>query len=178
MRAPDPAWSVKVPVEEVPEAGRHFELVADESTRAAVAKEIGLRALSRLAATFDVTRRGRGGLHVVGRVSASIAQNCVVTLDPLESEVVEEIDVAFVPRAEADAGKTIHFEPDSRDPPEQLENGFVDLGAIAIEFLTLGIDFYPRKPDVVFEPQPAGDPAAHPFAALSALKKEKSEESR
>jgi hypothetical protein len=174
-RPPQVVWSVKVPVEEISEAGRHFDLVADEPTRTAIAKAIGLRALPRLEAAFDVTRHGRDGVHVVGQVSASIGQNCIVTLDPLESEVAEDIDVVFASGAEGNAGETIHLEPESRDPPEPLESGRVDLGAIAVEFLTLGIDFYPRKPDVVFEAPAAEDAAAHPFAALSALKKGKSE---
>ena len=51
-----------------------------------------------------------------------------------------------------------------------LVNGKVDLGAIATEFVLLGIDPYPRKPDAVFEPPPVGiDPEEHPFAALKAL---------
>ena len=57
-------WSVPVKIEEVTEAGRHFDLVADAGTRAAVARVAGLRDLSRLEATFDVTRRGADGLHV------------------------------------------------------------------------------------------------------------------
>ena len=36
----------------------------------------------------------------------------------------------------------------------------VDLGAVATEFLLLGIDPYPRKPGAVFEAPPAGDPAS------------------
>jgi uncharacterized metal-binding protein YceD (DUF177 family) len=178
MRAPDPAWSMKVLAGELPEAGRHFELVADAPTRTALAEQMGLRALSRLRASFDVTRRGRDGLHVMGQVSATVGQNCVVTLDPLESEVAEEIDLVFMPQGEDDIAKAVHFGPESRDPPEPLENGLVDLGAIAIEFLTLGIDFYPRKPGVAFESPPADEPSAHPFAALSALKKGKSEGNR
>jgi hypothetical protein len=47
----------------------------------------------------------------------------------------------------------------------------VDLGAIAVEFLILGIDPYPRKPGVAFEPPAAEDESEHPFAALAALKK-------
>ena len=35
--------------------------------------------------------------------------------------------------------------------PEPLHDGAVDLGAVATEFLLLGIDPYPRKPDAVFE---------------------------
>lgn len=177
MRASDPVWSVKVLVGEVPPMGRHVELVADAATRAAVEKEIGLRALPRLEAVFDVERHGRDGLHVVGRVSATVGQNCVVTLEPLESEIAEEIDLVFAPQ-EGEADNAVHLGLESRDPPEPLMDGRVDLGAIAIEFLTLGIDFYPRKPDAALAPAPAEDAAAHPFAALAALKKAKSEENR
>ena len=175
MRAPDPIWSVKIMVDEVPEAGRHFNLVADAPTRAALAKEIGLRDLPRLEAVFDVTRRGREGLHVVGRVLATVGQECVVTLEPLESEVATDIDVAFSPRVEREPRADVPLEPEAPDPPEPLVNGQVDLGAIATEFLALGIDSYPRKADAVFASPPADDAAAHPFAALAALKKGKSE---
>ena len=60
---------------------------------------------------------------------------------------------------------------DTEDPPEPLREGAVDLGALATEFLLLGIDPYPRKPGAVFDAPPAGDPSSHPFAALAALKK-------
>ena len=51
-------------------------------------------------------------------------------------------------------------------------DGAVDLGAIATEFLLLGIDPYPRKPGAVFDaPVAEDDPSSHPFAALAALKK-------
>ena len=59
-------WNVPVALHEVPETGRHFELAADERTRAAIATLAGLRALPRLHAVFEVTPRGRDGLHVVG----------------------------------------------------------------------------------------------------------------
>jgi hypothetical protein len=52
-----------------------------------------------------------------------------------------------------------------------MVDGVVDLGAIATEFLILGIDPYPRKPGAVFEPPQSGDGEASPFAALAALKK-------
>src|ERR1700682_2064913 len=92
-------WSVPVTVHEVPVTGRRFELKADEATRAAIAKSADLRALPRLDATFDVTRLNSNGLHVGGRVSATVVQACVVTLDPIENEVEEMIDLIFVPGA-------------------------------------------------------------------------------
>src|SRR5262252_2552062 len=70
-------WHVPVVVEEIAETGQHFDLVADTSVRAAVAKVAGLRDLPRFEANFDVTRRGASGLHVVGSISATVGQNCV-----------------------------------------------------------------------------------------------------
>ncbi len=166
-------WSVPVAIHEVPDTGRSFALVADERTRAAIAERAGLRSLPRLEATFDVALRGRDGMHVTGRVTATIGQTCVVTLEPMESEVDEEIDLVFVPAPAStiveEDGAQVEITP--VDAAEPLIGGTVDLGAIATEFLILGIDPYPRKADAVFEPPAAEEGTDGPFAALKALKK-------
>jgi hypothetical protein len=157
----------------VPETGRHFDLSADTQTRAAIAKLAGLRSLPRLEARFDLTRRGQAGLRVAGRVSARVGQTCVVTLEPIDNDIEEDIDLVFAPAAApslADVADPAVAEA-AHDKPEALVDGAVDLGAVAVEFLLLGIDPYPRKPGAVFEAPPAGDDSARPFAALAALKK-------
>jgi hypothetical protein len=177
--APTP-WRVPVALEDVAETGQHFGLVADEKVRAAVGRMAGLRDLPRLEANFDVTRYGAGGLRISGRVSATVAQNCVVTLEPLASEVEEEIDLVFAPRpAEPEAGESETaegtLEKSSSDKPwnrpEPLVGGAVDLGALATEFLILGIDPYPRKPGAIFEPPQDVKPEEGPFAVLAQLTK-------
>jgi uncharacterized metal-binding protein YceD (DUF177 family) len=166
-------WSVPVRRSEVPESGRRFDLIADASARAAIAKLAGVVAVPRLEATFEVTLHGRGGLRVVGAVSATVEQACVVTLEPIENVIEEPIDLVFVPGSAlpvpVDGGEV---EIPADDAPEVLINDSVDLGAIATEFLTLGVDPYPRKRGVVFEAPAAADEKAHPFAALAALKRE------
>jgi len=166
-------WSVPVRRDDVPETGLHLDLVADEATRSAVAGIAGVRGLPRLAATLDVVRQG-GGLKVTGELAATVEQTCVVTLEPMTSELREPIDLAFVPpRADERADATEEeLDPGAEDEPEPLVDGVADLGVAATEFLLLAIDPYPRKPDAVFEPpKAAADPGAHPFAALAALKK-------
>jgi hypothetical protein len=37
------------------------------------------------------------GCALVGRVSATVVQNCVVTLEPIESEIDEAVDLVFLP---------------------------------------------------------------------------------
>ncbi len=162
-------WSVPVALADVPETGRQVALVADEATRAAVAQATSLAALPRLAADFELTRHGQDGLRVLGRVSATIGQNCVVTLEPLQAEVDESVDLLFMP--EGGTPRDVHSVAED-DPPEVLHDGLIDLGALAVEFLILGIDPYPRKPGAEFDSPRTGDPAAHPFAALAALKKD------
>jgi uncharacterized metal-binding protein YceD (DUF177 family) len=162
-------WSVPLALADVPETGRHLELAADEYARAAIAKLAGLRALPRLAATFDVALRGRGGLRVSGQVSATVGQVCVVTIEPVDNEIEEEVELSFA----SDAGPALasQGEAEAEEGPETLVDGTVDLGAIATEFLLLAIDPYPRKSGAVFEPPAKLDAGNHPFAALAALKK-------
>ena len=94
-----------------------------------------------------------------------------MTLEPIESEIDEPVDLLFLPEA-AGAGDSAALQAgEAEEPPETLKDGVLDLGAVATEFLLLGIDPYPRKADAVFDAPPAGDPSSHPFAALAALKK-------
>ena len=118
-------------------------------------------------------------MHVLGAVSARVGQTCVVTLDPIENEVEEVIDLMFAPsdqiveradRDDQEGESGIEVE----DQLEPIENGVIDLGRLATDVLYLAIDPYPRKPGAVFEPHiTAYDPKDHPFAALKALKVDK-----
>ena len=169
-------WSAAIAVQEVPETGRRYELVADERSRAAVAKVAGIDALPRLEAIFDVSCRGPDGLHVVGEVAATAGQTCVVTLEPVVNRIEQQVDLVFSPAAALSAGESASRTNAAKaEGPEPLVGGVLDLGAIATEFLLLAIDPYPRKPGAVFEAPKAPDHAENPFAALAALKKGRSD---
>ena len=175
MTSVDHPWSIPVSLHEVPESGRSITIVADEPARAAIAKLADLRALPRLEANFDLSPRGRDGLHVVGRVAATVGQTCVVTLEPIESEIEEDVDVVFAPPStpiyvEEDGARV---EIDPVDAPEPLTGNTVDLGVLATEFFILAIDPYPRKSGVEFDPPAADKGDGHPFAALAALEEGK-----
>lgn len=168
-------WSVPVTANDIPETGRHFDLIADAATREAIARAADVAAVEGLEATFDLAPFAREGIRVTGTVSGRVVQTCVVTLDPLASDIEEEVDMTFLPPgAVLSPELAARFPADEdSDPPEELENGTLDLGRVAVEFLILGIDPYPRKPGVSFEaPKVASDPAEHPFAALAKLKKD------
>ena len=164
-------WSVPVAVDNIPETGLHIEAKAPAEVRAQLVKLANLRDLPHLSAVFDLTRRG-GGVHVAGQVKARVGQTCVVTLEPLENDLDEPINVLFAPRLEVAAKDDgADRRAGDEEPPEPLIEGKVDLGAIATEFLLLGIDPYPRKAGTEFAAVKTADDSARPFAALEALKK-------
>ena len=163
-------------VAQIPDTGLHRDIEAGQATREAMAELGGLREVLSASASLDVTPKGGGRVQVAGRVKARIGQTCVVSLDPIESDIDEAIDLIFAPPDQIpeladlvdDAAEGI---ADTPDPPEPIENGVIDLGRLATDALFLAIDPYPRKPDAVFEaPVVAPDPEDHPFAALKALK--------
>jgi len=174
---PDP-WRVPIAVAQIPDTGLHRDIEADRAMRNAVADVGGLREVLSAKASFDVTPLSGGRFHVSGHVRARIGQTCVVTLDPMESDIDEAIDLIFappeqIPQMAALVDESEHSDGETPDPPEPIENGMIDLGRLATDALYLAVDPYPRKPDAVFEPMvEAADPEDHPFAALKALKVE------
>jgi uncharacterized metal-binding protein YceD (DUF177 family) len=166
-------WSVPIAVVQIPDTGLHRDTEADGAAREALAEVGGLRDVVSASASFDVTPVGGGRFHVAGRVQARIGQICVVTLDPIENDIDEAIDLIFAPPDQIpELADLVEDDGESEipDPPEPIENGVIDLGRLATDVLFLAIDPYPRKPDAVFEPLvTAPDPEDHPFAALKAL---------
>jgi len=172
---PDP-WRVPIAVAQIPDTGLHRNIDADQATRNAVAVVGGLREVLSVQASFDVTPKSGGRYHVAGHVRARVGQTCVVTLEEIESDIDEPIDLIFappeqIPQMAALVDEAEESGDDTPDPPEPIENGIIDLGRLATDALYLGVDPYPRKADAVFEPLVAApDPEDHPFAALKALK--------
>ncbi len=157
-----------------------LDLVATPAECEAVARELGLEAVRSLRGKLTVLRQARGVLQVEGEVQADIEQICVVTLEPFDSKVVEPVSIKFAPEAapgapprKVDVAEAVEVSMDD-DPPDPIINGRVDLGAVVVEFLSLALDPYPRKPGVAFETGVVAEEepvAESPFAALAGLKR-------
>jgi uncharacterized metal-binding protein YceD (DUF177 family) len=164
-------WSVPVAVEDIPDTGLYIVIKAPAATRAELAELVAVRELSQLSAVFDLIRQG-SGVHVLGQVSARVGQTCVVTLEPMESAVEEAVDLQFAPVSGTEPeAKSARTRTRDDEPPEPLVGGTLDLGALATEFLILGIDPYPRKAGAQFALPKVEVAGEHPFAALESLKK-------
>jgi hypothetical protein len=168
-------WSVPILVAQIPDTGLHREIEANRATCDAMADVAGLREVLSASASLDLTLERAGRVHVTGRVRARIGQTCVVSLDPIENDIDEAIDLIFappeqIPQLAALVDEAAESDAEIPDPPEPIVDGVIDLGRLATDALFLGIDPYPRKPGVAFEPViEAADPEDHPFAALKAF---------
>jgi uncharacterized metal-binding protein YceD (DUF177 family) len=174
MITADP-WSVPIVVEQLPDTGLHRDIEADPAARASMAEVAGLREVLSARASLDVTPQRGGRVHVTGHVRARIGQTCVVTLDPIENEIDEPIDLEFappdqIPQLSDLVDDATESDVEIPDPPEPIVKGVIDLGRLATDAIFLAVDPYPRRPDAVFEPLiEAADPEDHPFAVLKAL---------
>ena len=175
MNSADP-WRVPVVVAQIPDTGLHRAFEANDATRLAMADLAGLREVTSARASFDLKPRSGGRVQVTGEVHARVGQTCVVTLDPIENDIDEVIDMTFAPPEQIRSLAVLVDEAaqsedgEVPDPPEPIVNGVIDLGRLATDALLLAIDPYPRRTDAVFEPlAEVKDPSAHPFAALKSL---------
>ena len=155
--------SFDVNIARLPKKGMPVTIEATEAQRAELAELHGLVSVVSFRADLMVAAWKRNGVSVDGRVIADIVQSCIVTLEPVEARVDEEISQFFLPetsklgRESFGLGGEILIDVDGPDSPETFSGDFIDVGALAEEFFGLGIDPYPRKPGATLPSAPAGE---------------------
>ncbi len=175
------AFSRPFEVSQAEGEARTVTIEATEAERAALAAAMELPGIAALKAELTVSEAGRGRFTVTGEVRARLTQTCVVTLEDFESDVSEPVEISFAPPEEVERAESAYAARRDDDPtglempepPDAIENGRIDLGRVAAEFLALALDPYPRKPGVEFqspEPEEEDGGKASPFAALAKLK--------
>ncbi|MBN8532522.1 MAG: DUF177 domain-containing protein [Rhizobiales bacterium] len=148
----------------------------DAETRDRIARFAGLHALPAFKAEMLLKPRHDGSVQVTGQLEADVEPICVVSLEPFADHVSEAIEATFSPDhviAKLLENLAAEDDEDSEGTPElpdPIVNGSIDPAALAVEFLILGLDPYPRKPGVDFPDLKVGEEAISPFAALKALK--------
>jgi uncharacterized metal-binding protein YceD (DUF177 family) len=156
-----------VDIMRIPPRGQEVHVEATAEECAALARGFGLPGIQALSGDYHLQASAKG-IHVTGAVKASITQICVTTLEPFDSMIEEEVEVDFAEPSgmPAEPPTDIH----EYEPPDEIVNGQIDLGALTAEFLVLGLDPYPRKPGVDFSYRDPADEKDSPFAALNKLK--------
>lgn len=153
------------------------EIEANAAERSAVAERLGLVALEQLSAQLLLERQGPGKVRLSGELRARAVQSCVVSLEPVTAELAESFAVHYADGERSEQrGDEILVEVAEDESPEPLAGGTIDIGEAVTQQLVLALDPYPRKPGAVAPASVEGGTGLTengPFAALSALKKDR-----
>ncbi|WP_075288651.1 YceD family protein [Pararhizobium arenae] len=177
-----PAFAFPVKVGHISANAVAIRVEANATERAALAAQWNILEVQSLDADLQVARWKKDGVRIKGMVRAKIVQACVVTLEPVESSIEEEIESIFVPEgsrlariAANDTGEMV-LDPDGPDIPDVFTGDTIDVGEVVSEQVALAIDPYPRKPGAAFgeriESTAKDDKRPNPFAALKDWKKD------
>src|SRR5258706_4787493 len=84
------------------------EIAATEAEREALARRFGLLALDRLAAEVELLRQAQDTILLRAAFEAGFVQECVVTLEPVESAMA--------------ANSALRYGPSAAEPPDRMED--------------------------------------------------------
>ena len=166
-------------------ANASFDVEANEMECTALAARFGYLELTFFRVSGRLMPRGALDIRLKGRIEARVVRSCVVTLEPVISDVDESLDILLSPELGDD--------PRANDVAEDFEpycGDAIDIAELAAVELVLALDPYPRAPGVTLEaielPSDAvelGEPIRHtdsratarhrPFDALAALRRNK-----
>ncbi|MCJ2088718.1 DUF177 domain-containing protein [Methylobacterium sp. E-005] len=152
-----------VNVERLPQGRGAVTVEASPAECAALAVDFKIPGIRDLVGRFEISG-STSRLTVTGTVDALVTQVCTVSLEPFEAPVHEPVEVVFT-----DTDQLAGTDAEEADIPDPLVGGRIDFGALTAEFLALGLDPYPRKPGLSFEPVVVGEDAG-PLAGLRKLR--------
>ncbi|MCB9989250.1 MAG: hypothetical protein H6868_07985 [Rhodospirillales bacterium] len=193
MQAITPEWSHLFDVEDVAAVPVTLTITADEQQCRDLARRLGVEAVQSAAATVTLQRQNGNIIHVKGDLTAQVIQNCVVTLEPFEEQIEEDVEGWYLDEEQAVSLAKVRHERqsrggevevpilDERDDPEPVVDGMIDLGELATQCMSLAINPFPHAPGVMYElgddrESPVEPPRQpNPFAALKEWKKNKEE---
>jgi len=171
----EPEFSRPVSLEDIGPEGLDIDIEANPVECQQLAERFGLLSLDRLTAQLHLAVPPSGvSVRVSGRFRAVYAQECVVSLEPVESDVDEALSAEFGPAA---ADDEISLSLDGPEPPEPLQDGRINLGELVVQNMALSLDPYPRKTDSALpkfaQQADKNKEIEHsgPFAMLAALRK-------
>lgn len=164
--------SCPVSVADIGEDGRSGHVEADEASRVALIARLDLERLDRLRLDYTLVPLGRGRFRLTGRWSASAAQTCGVTLEPIPFAIDEDVSIEFWTAAAWERYKRSHgdvaFAPDE-DAPEIIARDEIDPGQLLEELFIVALPPFPRREDAELSWREREEPDAGPFAVLRGL---------
>ncbi|KEC55028.1 hypothetical protein [Bartonella koehlerae] len=146
------ALAYPISVRSLPAKGIRVHICADQQECTHLAKNHDLVEVKFCEGEFYILPWKKRGVRVKGLLQARIIQLCVITLEPLENILYENIEIVFISedsnlikqKISEDTGE-LFLDVEGLDTPEVFYGDKIDIGAVMEEFFELSINHYPRK---------------------------------
>ena len=149
---PGAEFSRPVDCDRIGRKPERIDIEANDDERATLAQRLEIVAVERLSARVMLRRTPIGLIQLQAELTADVVQSCVVTLEPVATQVENTFELYFT----EDKALAMDGEPDLplEDElwPELIEGGRIDIGEAVTQQLSLAIDPYPRLPNARFDP--------------------------
>ena len=153
-----------------PDAVDVYKLSTTPADLLALTERFGWVSVDHLASELRIREVARDCWDVSGHVSGQIVQSCIVTGAPVPENIDFQIEERYVRTAE----QTDQIEV-GLDGVEPIKNGVIDIGELAVQSLRLAATAWPRVDDAPDCYSVGEQELDHPFAGLSALKRQNRE---
>jgi Large ribosomal RNA subunit accumulation protein YceD len=165
------AWSWPVAWAVAQQGVSGLELTADAEALNCIAAALGLEGVQSLNARLGIDP-WLDGVEVRGRIAAVVRRRCGVTLELFDEAIDDTFNSRFVPEGSRNRPRAdeVIVDLNEDDPPEEVMGEAIDVGALIVETLALGLSPFPRMPGAVFEP-PEESGSSSAFAALARLRR-------
>ncbi|WP_142416903.1 YceD family protein [Bartonella massiliensis] len=170
------ALAYPISVRSLPAKGIRVDFCANKKECTHLAQNHDLVEVKSCEGKFHIFPWKKRGVRIKGLLQARIVQLCVVTLEPLENILRENIEVVFVPEDSdlmkpkiSDDTRELFLDVEGLDTPEVFYNDKIDIGALMEEFFELSINHYPRKEGIkihVVENLEEAEQKKSPFSIL------------
>ena len=164
-------FSHVVKISEVGNHSRNLRLSADEAARHALMARFDLAALYNLEAEISLKHEA-DAVIATGRFTASLAQFCIATHDPVPAKLDEAIHIQFIVEPTSNGEVELELAPEDCDT--MFHDGqTIDLGEAVAQSMGLALNPYPRSPEAEKILKAAGvksEEDVAPAGALAGLK--------
>ena len=122
-----------------------FQFEASDYECKALAERFGILVLLNLEVTGIVEQVTAGGdIDLSGHIKAALEQNCSITLEPIREDVNTSFNFRFSDRISEDTPLGQIKEDLGDRSFEPMPAGSVDVGEIAVQYLSMTINPFPR----------------------------------
>lgn len=162
-------------LEDMSQATQNYKLIASPQDLSYITKIMQVPAVKKFEAEVNVQFKAKEHIvDVLGHIDADVEHTSVISLENFVRNYQNDFELKFDTKMTREEVKELDFSIEE-DIPDILDNGQIDLAAIAMEQLALILDDFPRKEDEVFSftSEFTDDKILknNPFSVLEKLKK-------